>query len=56
MGEIHHFVAGYLLQVKSDEHMAKVKEQLMFEQRAIEQAEERYALICFLHISSLVCR
>jgi rRNA-processing protein EBP2 len=28
--------------VKSDEHMAKVKEQLMFEQRAIEQAEERW--------------
>eukprot|EP00983_Pelagomonas_calceolata_P024265 764395-Pelagomonas_calceolata.AAC.4 len=27
--------------VKSDQHMAKVKEQLMFEQRSIEQAEER---------------
>jgi hypothetical protein len=30
-----------VLQVKSDQHMAKVKEQLMFEQRSIEQAEER---------------
>ena len=28
-------------QVKTDEHMAKVKAQLMFEQRAIEQSEER---------------
>ncbi|GLI67249.1 hypothetical protein VaNZ11_011431 [Volvox africanus] len=31
----------YAEMVKSDEHMAKVKEQLMFEQRQIEQAEER---------------
>ncbi|GFR44110.1 hypothetical protein Agub_g5272, partial [Astrephomene gubernaculifera] len=31
----------YAEMVKSDEHMAKVKEQLMFEQKQIEQAEER---------------
>lgn len=31
----------YAEMVKSDEHMAKVKEQLMFEQRQIELAEER---------------
>mmetsp|Transcript_2396 Transcript_2396/g.4013 ORF Transcript_2396/g.4013 Transcript_2396/m.4013 type:complete len:361 (-) Transcript_2396:378-1460(-) len=31
----------YAEMVKTDEHMAKVKEQLMFEQRAIEQSEER---------------
>ncbi|KAF5838951.1 eukaryotic rRNA processing [Dunaliella salina] len=31
----------YAEMVKSDQHMAKVKEQLMFEQRSIEQAEER---------------
>ena len=29
------------IQVKTDQHMAKVKEQLMFEQRSIEEAEER---------------
>lgn len=31
----------YAEMVKSDDHMAKVKEQLMFEQRKIEQSEER---------------
>ena len=29
------------LQVKSDEHMAKVKEQLLFEKQQIEAAEQR---------------
>jgi hypothetical protein len=33
----------YAESVKSDGHMAKVKQQLMFEQQAIEQAEQRYA-------------
>jgi hypothetical protein len=37
-----------LFQVKTDQHMAKVKEQLMFEQRTIEQAEER--CVCVLGI------
>ncbi|GFH12146.1 uncharacterized protein HaLaN_07781 [Haematococcus lacustris] len=31
----------YAEMVKTDQHMAKVKEQLMYEQRSIEQAEER---------------
>lgn len=33
----------YAESVKSDGHMAKVKEQLMFEEQAIEMAEQRYA-------------
>lgn len=32
----------YAEMVKTDQHMAKVKEQLMFEQKQIELAEERY--------------
>lgn len=32
----------YAEMVKSDEHMAKVKEQLLFEQRQIEAAEQRW--------------
>lgn len=31
----------FRLQVKSDEHMAKVKEQLLFEKQQIEAAEQR---------------
>ena len=31
----------YAEMVKTDQHMAKVKEQLMFEQKQIELAEER---------------
>ena len=31
----------YAEMVKSDDHMARVKEQLMYEQRQIEGAEER---------------
>lgn len=31
----------YAEMVKSDEHMAKVKDRLMYEQQQIEQAEER---------------
>lgn len=31
----------YAEMVKTDDHMAKVKEQLMFEQKQIELAEER---------------
>jgi rRNA-processing protein EBP2 len=31
----------YAESVKSDAHMAKVKQQLMFEEQAIEQAEQR---------------
>lgn len=32
----------YAESVKSDAHMSKVKQQLMFEQQAIEEAEQRY--------------
>lgn len=34
----------YAESVKSDAHMAKVKQQLMFEQQAIEEAEQRWAV------------
>lgn len=33
----------YAEMVKSDDHMARVKQQLMYEQTQLEQAEERYA-------------
>jgi rRNA-processing protein EBP2 len=41
----------YAENVKSDSHMAKVKEQLMYEQRAIEEAEQRWAASCLSAVS-----
>lgn len=38
-------ICAQCTQVKTDQHMNKVKEQLMFEQRTIEQAEERCVLV-----------
>lgn len=35
----------YAESVKSDSHMSKVKQQLMFEQQAIEEAELRYGIV-----------
>lgn len=39
----HRPVDYYAEMVKSDDHMLKVKEQLMFEQRNIEETAQRYA-------------
>ena len=47
----------YAESVKSDGHMAKVKQQLMYEEQAIEQAEQRYAAAtsCSTPLQRITC-